>query len=94
MEINEELIEKVSKNARLKLTKEEKEEFLSQLKEILDAFSTLKEADTDNLHPSFQPLLLKDITREDKIESCLTQEQALQNTPHKKEGFFKGPKVM
>jgi len=94
MDINKELIEKVAKNARWELTKEEKEEFIPQLKEILESFSTINEAPVHNLHPSFQPISIKNIFREDKTEDCLTQEQALQNTTHKKDGFFKGPKTL
>lgn len=93
MEINQELIEKVAKNAKLELTEQEKEEFLPQLKEILESFSILDKAPVHNLHASFQPFPIKNIFREDHIEPCLTQEEALQNTKLKKDGFFKGPKA-
>ena len=94
MEINEELLKKLAKNARLELSEKEIKEFLPQLKEILHSFSVLNEAPIQNLHASFQPLLIKNVFREDKIEGGLTQEEALKNTEHKKDGFFKGPKVM
>lgn len=94
MEISKELIEKVAKNARLQLTEQEIKEFLPQIKEVLNAFSKLKEAPSNNLEPSFQPIEVKNITREDKTSSCLTQDQALQNTQHKKQGYFKGPKTI
>ncbi|MBI2499089.1 Asp-tRNA(Asn)/Glu-tRNA(Gln) amidotransferase subunit GatC [Candidatus Woesearchaeota archaeon] len=94
MEINKELIQKVVKNARLELTEQEIKEFIPQIKEVLNAFSKLKEASSNNLEPSFQPIEVKNITRDDKISSCLTQDQALQNAEHKKEGFFKGPKTI
>ena len=93
MNLNKELIEKVAKNAKLKLTEEEKEEFLPQLQEILDSFSVLDEAPIENLHASFQPFPIKNVLREDKEEPSLTQEEALQNTPLKKDGFFRGPKT-
>ena len=94
MEINKELIKKVAKNARIELTEEEEKELIPQLKEILDSFSVLNEANTNNLHASFQPILIKDIMRDDIVEECLTQEQALRNAKHKKDGFFVGPKVI
>jgi len=94
MNIDKKTIQKVAKNARLELTEQEIKEFLPQIKEVLNAFSKLKEAASNNLEPSFQPIEVKNIIREDKIESCLTQEQALQNTQHKKEGYFKGPKTI
>ena len=93
MKINKELLDKVAKNAKLDLTAKEKEEFLPQLGEILDFFSVLDEAPVQNLSASFQPILISNIFREDKIEGCLSQEEALANTKHKKDGFFKGPKA-
>jgi len=93
MEINKELIGKIAKNAKLELTEQEKEEFLPQLKEVLEDFSKIEQADTSLTTASFQPLFLKNVDREDKVKESLTQEQALQNTKHKKDGFFRGPKA-
>lgn len=93
MDLNKELIEKVAKNAKIKLSEQEKEEFLPQLKEILDFFKLLDNAPIQNLHASFQPFSIKNIFREDKVEEPLSQEEALKNTNLKKEGFFRGPKA-
>ena len=94
MKVNEELIKKVAENARLKLTKKELDEFLPQFKEIINAFSKLDKLNTKNVKPSFQPFELKNVFREDKVKECLTQEQALKNTKHKKDGYFKGPRII
>ena len=94
MEINKELIEKLASLARLNLSESEINEFLPQLKEILNTFSKIKEVNTEKINPSFQPLEIKNIYREDKIEKCLSQEEALKNTKHKENGFFKGPKTI
>ena len=94
MRIDNQIIEKVAQNARLKLTKKEIEELTPQLSEILQAFSKLDELDTENVNPSFQPIELKNVLREDKEKQSLTQEEILSNTKHKKDGFFKCPKVI
>ena len=94
MKVDKELIEHVAELARLKLTNEEIEKFLPQLKEILDAFSKLDEIDVKDVKPSFQPIDLKNVMREDKAEQCLTQEEALSLTEHKKDGYFKGPRAV
>ena len=94
MRIDNQIIEKVAQNARLKLTKNEIEEITPQLSEILQAFSKLDELDTENVNPSFQPIKLKNVLREDKEKQSLTQEEILSNTKHKKDGFFKCPKVI
>ena len=94
MKVDRELINHVAGLARLKLTDSEINKFLPQLKEILDAFSKLDEVNTDNAKPSFQPVELKNFMREDKVEPCLSQEKALGNSSHKKDGYFKGPKAV
>ena len=94
MNIDKALIEHVAAVARLELTEKEIEKFLPQLKEILEAFAKIDEIDTKNVKPSFQPVHLENFFREDKPGQCLTQDQALAHTKHKKDGFFKGPSAV
>ena len=94
MNIDKELIKRVAENAKLNLTESEIREFLPQLKAILDNFETIQKAQTKDIKPSFQPLEVKNITREDKSSTCLSQEEALRNTKHKSNGYFKGPKAI
>jgi len=94
MKIDEKLLERTAELARLKLTEKEVKKFLPQLKEVFDAFSELKKVDTKNVRPSFQPVELKDVMRGDNVEESLTQEEALSNTEHKKDGYFKGPRAV
>lgn len=94
MKVDKELIEHVADVARLNLTEVEIKKFVPQLKEILEAFSKIDKADTKDAKPSFQPVELKNVMREDKAGECLTQEEALANTDHKKDGYFKGPRAV
>ena len=94
MEINKELIKHVASVARLELSEKEIETFLPQLKDVLATFSKVAEVNTTNVKESFHPVELKNRMREDIPGDCLTQEQALKNTEHKKDGYFKGPKAV
>jgi len=94
MKLDKQLLEKVAKNSRLNLTSQEIKEFLPQLKEILTYFETIKKAPTKNTSPSFQPLEIKNITREDIPQVSLPQDLALSNSKHKQDGYFKGPKAL
>jgi len=94
MEVDEKLIKHVAEVARLDLTQKEIDTFLPQLKEILGAFSELDTINTDGVSPSFQPIELKNALREDNEGTCLSQEDALAQTIHKKDGYFKGPKIV
>ncbi len=94
MQIDRKLLEHVAEVARLKLTEKEVEKFMPQLKEALEFFSRLQEVNTDNAKPSFQPVEIRNVTREDTEKQCLSQDEALSLTEHKKDGYFKGPKAI
>ena len=94
MEIDNKTIEHVAEIARLKLTEKEKEKFIPQLKEALEFFSKLNEVNTDNVEPSFHPVEIRNAVREDIEGKCISQEEALSLTEHKKDGYFKGPRVV
>jgi len=91
MEVDEKLIKHVAEVARLKLTDKEVKRFVPELKEIMKNFEKLQEADTKNTKPSFQPIIIRNSLREDEIKESLSQEEALKNSAHTKEGYFKGP---
>ena len=94
MEINKEVILKVAKNARLNLTNEEIIQFTSDFKEIISAFSQLDELNTNNIKPSFQPIEIKNVLREDIEKKCVPVEEILKNAKHKKGDYFLGPKAL
>ena len=94
MEINEEVVMKVAKVARLNLSSAEIEKFTPQLKEILDSFSLLNEVDTKDTKMSIQPIPLKNALREDIPKECISVEDALKNTENKKDNYFKGPRAI
>ena len=94
MDITPELVKRVAANARLHLKEEEIKRFAAEMKDILAAFASLSEVDTKNVEPSFHPIPVKNVVREDNPGKCLDREEALSLTPHKKDGYFRGPKVL
>jgi aspartyl-tRNA(Asn)/glutamyl-tRNA(Gln) amidotransferase subunit C len=94
LEINKDLIKHVAKLARINLTDEELDKFISELKEVLDVCNKLNDVDCIDVEPSFQPVKIKNVLRDDEVEKSLTQEEALRNTEHKKDGYFKGPRAV
>ena len=94
MEIDRKLLEHVADVARLKLTEDEIKKFIPQLKEALEFFSQLQEVDTEGLTPSFQPVEIRNSMRNDEEKPCLSQDEALSLTEHKKDGYFKGPRAI
>ena len=92
--VDKELLLRVAKNARLKLSEREIAEFLPQLQGIIEAFSKLDRLNVEKQKPSFQPIALENVWREDSVQKCLPQEEALSLTQHKKDSYFKGPRVV
>ncbi|MBL7206711.1 MAG: Asp-tRNA(Asn)/Glu-tRNA(Gln) amidotransferase subunit GatC [Candidatus Aenigmarchaeota archaeon] len=93
--MDKEMMEKVAKLARLNLTESEMKKFSKDLEEILKAFKSLDKVKTDSVKPTIQPIEMENITRDDKIEDSLSQEEALSNVKlNKEKGYFKGPRVV
>ncbi len=87
-------VERVAKLAKLDFTEDEKEDFTHQLSDILTYIEKLNELDTNKIEPTSHVLGIQNELREDKVESWLTQEEALKNAPQQKMGFFSVPKVI
>lgn len=94
MKIDQELIKRVAKNARLELTDKELKDFEKQFKEILEYFTLIQDADTKNVKESFHPIEIKNHLREDIIKDSLSQDDALKNARHQSNNYFKGPKAI
>ncbi|MFH0832373.1 MAG: Asp-tRNA(Asn)/Glu-tRNA(Gln) amidotransferase subunit GatC [Candidatus Aenigmatarchaeota archaeon] len=93
--ISVDAVRHVAKLARLELSEAEVKKFSKDLNDILVAFKDLDAVKiSKSVQPSFQPLPIKDVLREDKVDECLTHEKAMANTKHKEKGFFKGPRAV
>ena len=85
-------IEKIAKLARLNLKEEEIKKFGRDLEEVKEMFDEIDKIEVKE-NPCFQPVEVKNVTREDKAEKGFSTEEALSNTKHREKNFFKGPKV-
>ena len=94
-QISKDDLENLSKLAMLNLSDEEKETLAPQLNEIIDYFEKLNDLDTKNIKPITHPIEgLKNVFREDVPKESLSNEEALKNAQHKKDGYFKAPRIL
>ena len=92
---SKEILEHVSKLALLDLTEEEKDRFSEQLSDLLNYFKKLNDLDTSNVEPMTHPIEgLKNVFREDVSGESLSNEEALKNAKHTKDGHFKTPRIL
>jgi aspartyl-tRNA(Asn)/glutamyl-tRNA(Gln) amidotransferase subunit C len=94
MKIEKNKIEYVANLARIALDAAEEEIFAKQLNDILNYMDKLNELDTDNVEPMSSVLSSGNIFRDDIVKKSLSNEQALANSPDKKDSFFRVPRII
>ena len=93
VQIDEKLVKEIAFLARLDLTKEETETFVTQFQDILKYFSILDEVDTDDVAPAYLSSANKSVTREDEIEESVPTKEFLANVPESKDDYVVIPRV-
>ena len=91
--VDEKLVKEIASLARLDLSQEETEMFVSQFKDILDYVSILNEVDTANVPPAYLSSANKTVIREDIIEESVPTGEFLANAPQSKDAYVVIPRV-
>jgi len=95
MAITKDDVKYVSTLARIQMNDKELEAFTGQLDKILEYMKKLNELNTDKVKPSSHILDVKNVQREDELNTpSLTNKEALAEGPDTEGGFFKVPKVI
>ena len=93
LQVDEKLVREIASLARLDLSREETEMFVSQFKEILDYVSILNEVDTENVPPAYLSSANRSVTREDAIEESVPTNEFLSNAPQARGDYVVIPRV-
>jgi aspartyl-tRNA(Asn)/glutamyl-tRNA(Gln) amidotransferase subunit C len=93
IKVDEKLVKEIARLARLDLSKEETDLFVSQFKDILDYVSILNEVDTDNVPPAYLSSANQNVIREDVIEESVPTEEFLSNAPQAQDDYIVIPRV-
>jgi aspartyl-tRNA(Asn)/glutamyl-tRNA(Gln) amidotransferase subunit C len=92
-QVDEKLVKEIAALARLDLSREETEMFVSQFKDILDYVSILNEVETDNVPPAYLSSANKSVMREDVMEESVPTDEFLVNVPESKDKYLVIPRV-
>lgn len=87
MEINDQLLKKLSRLSALSLKPEEKDQMKNYLKETLSHFKKIKEIDTKGVEPLISPLEPPLSLRKDEVKDFPEKENLLDQAP-KKQGLL------
>jgi aspartyl-tRNA(Asn)/glutamyl-tRNA(Gln) amidotransferase subunit C len=93
VKVDEKLVKEIASLARLDLSQEETEMFVSQFKDILEYVSILNEVDTENVPPAYLSSANKSVAREDTVEESVPTAEFLANAPESKDGYVVIPRV-
>ena len=92
--VNDELIGKLSKLAKLKFDKQSAEKMKSELDIILGFVNAISKVETDEIEPLIYMNEETNILRTDKVENEILQKDALKNAPKKDSDYFKVPTIL
>ena|SRR3989338_3922599 len=93
-ELKENQIRYVAKLAHLSITEEEVKLYSHQLNDILGYMAELAKVDVDKIEPTFHPLPVYNVFREDETKPSLEVENVLENAPQKESSYFKVPRIL
>jgi aspartyl-tRNA(Asn)/glutamyl-tRNA(Gln) amidotransferase subunit C len=93
IQVDEKLVREIALLARLDLSQEETEMFISQFKDILDYVSILSEVDTGDVPPAYLSTAIRSVLREDVIEESVPTSEFLSNAPQSREDYVVIPRV-
>ena len=94
MEINDEMINKLSDLAKLEFNDQDRENIKKDLTNILAFVEKLQSVDTTGIEPLIYMNEDVNVLRKDEVITDITQDEALVNAPDKDSDYFKVPKVM
>ncbi len=94
MAVDESVILKLEKLAKIKLTSEERSEMKGDLEKMLKMVDKLSEIDTSGVEPLVYMHEEKNVLRKDEISNVLDRNKGLSNAPHKEGFYFAVPKVI
>ncbi|MDF1699283.1 MAG: Asp-tRNA(Asn)/Glu-tRNA(Gln) amidotransferase subunit GatC [Saprospiraceae bacterium] len=94
MAIEDNVILKLEKLAKLRLTNEERGAISKDLEKILTMVDKLEEIDTEGVEPLLYIHEEVNVLRKDSAENKLSTEEGLSNAPKRIKDYFAVPKII
>ena len=94
IKVDDQLIDNLSKLAKLNFDKKATKKIKSELNIILGFIDAISEVDTDKIDPLIYMSDEVNVLRSDEIKNEFSQQEALKNAPQKDSDYFKVPTVL
>jgi aspartyl-tRNA(Asn)/glutamyl-tRNA(Gln) amidotransferase subunit C len=94
MQVDDQLIDRLSRLAMLQFNNEEREAIKADLEKMIGFVDRLKELDTEGTAPLLHMTANVNVLRDDMPAGMVSREDALKNAPVQDSIYFKVPKVI
>lgn len=92
--ISKDLIDNLSKLAKINLTKEQEEKYADEFSSVMNYMDEIKNLNVENIPETSRVAKEENILREDIVEESLPQSEALKNSKNTNNGYFLVPKIL
>lgn len=92
--ISKGLIDRLSKLAKINLTKEQEEKYAGEFSSIMIYMDEIKNLDVENIAETSRVSDEGNVLREDEIQPSLSQKQSLNNSKNTHNGYFLVPQIL
>lgn len=92
--ISKDLIDSLSKLAKINLTKEQEEKYAGEFSSIMGYMDEIKNLDVENIPETARVSDEGNVLREDVVKQSLDQKEALKNSKNTHNGYFLVPQIL
>jgi len=92
--ITRDLINTLSKLAKINLTKKQEEKYAGEFSSIIEYMDEIKNLDVENIPETARVTDEGNVLRKDEIKPSLSQEQSLKNSKNTNNGYFLVPQIL
>lgn len=92
--ISKDLVNSLSKLAKIKLSEKELEKYAEDLSSVVGYMDEIKKLDVEDIPETARVTDEGNILREDLVKESLSQSQALKNSKNTHKGYFLVPQIL
>lgn len=93
VKISKDLIDVLSKLAKINLTKEQIEKYTNDLSSVMGYMEEIKNLNVDKIEETSRVAKEENVLREDIVKESLPQSEALKNSKNTNNGYFLVPAI-
>jgi len=93
VKISKDLIDSLSKLAKINLTKEQEEKYAGEFSSVMGYMEEIKNINVDHIQETSRVAKDENVLREDIVKESIPQKEALKNSKNTNDGYFLVPAI-